>query len=243
MQDFGRQAGQVLYSDVFFRHGRRWGKPCRDRLVARRATVSPPTESDFRAPACDGRLAMSRRAEGVHSCFFVCRAVLAGVWGDMVVCMRVLVRWGLGVYAHDTRFHTFLRVFFFCVRVDRSWLVGAGWLLCGVGTVDVCYHTSLGPVSRSAFVFYMAIDQQLSGVRSGTEGTEALGDIYRRKTRRAPYIDRPLFDFKVVLNDNPTTSSLAFNSTGSRDNFIQAWSVFRVLVVPQVLWSTCRVTT
>lgn len=25
-QDFGRQAGQVLFSDVFFRHGRRWGE-------------------------------------------------------------------------------------------------------------------------------------------------------------------------------------------------------------------------
>lgn len=25
LKDFGRQAGQVLYSDVFFRHGRRWG--------------------------------------------------------------------------------------------------------------------------------------------------------------------------------------------------------------------------
>lgn len=28
-QDFGRQAGQVLYSDVFFRQGRRWGKQLR----------------------------------------------------------------------------------------------------------------------------------------------------------------------------------------------------------------------
>lgn len=69
MQDFGRQAGQVLYSDVFFRHGRRWGKPCRDRLVVRCATVSPQTKSDFGGPACDGRLASSRRAEGVHSYF------------------------------------------------------------------------------------------------------------------------------------------------------------------------------
>lgn len=63
---------------------------------------------------------------------------------------------------------------FLCVRVDRSWLVDVAWLLGGVGTVDVCYHASLGPVSWLCF-FYMTIDQQLNGVRSGSEGTEAPG--------------------------------------------------------------------